>query len=605
MLRDIALDAFEGVTMAESLAAVDAVTDAKTLCAIAKTAPREEVAARALSRINDAHGLGSIARHAQSESIRRAAFDALRDSAEVLAVALNSEFKDTAVAAVERIGDRGALEQIAARARGKSASSARVASFAKWQSVPRWKLLARRRSPRAGRRPANAGAWPRRSAARCRACGGCRGGGAPEAQRRADELAAAQRLQQEADERARQLEAENDGGEAGGTGRGGAMEARRVGQTKRILATARKAHHPARRSRRQRSGGAEQGSTRPRRRRRGRRARRDALARLISCSAGRASRREAICRSRPPIARCATSAPRSRIPPLPSRQEHDEDVQAAEGGAGCAEPKVRELREADDWQRWANVGVQEQLCAKMERLRGGGPEEIAREVRELQDSGASGRRAARAGRSAVAPLQGGARRGLGPLRGAFRRAGGGARREPGEENRALRESRSAGRGRRTGFRRPRRSRGFRPNGRRSVRSRADTKRRSGTVSALPAIGSSRAATTISPTARGCGPRTWRRRKRSRAAEALAESTDWEPRRPRSGACRPNGRPSVRSRRAARRRSGSGSAARAIGSSPLRAAPRHRARRAGRGARGDLRRARSRWQSRPPEDARAR
>ena len=48
-------------------------------------------------------------------------------------------------------------------------------------------------------------------------------------------------------------------------------------------------------------------------------------------------------------------------------------------------PKAQELREADDWQRWANVGIQEQLCVKMEALKTlEDPEAIARSVRELQ-----------------------------------------------------------------------------------------------------------------------------------------------------------------------------------------------------------------------------
>src|SRR5262245_2412464 len=40
MLRDIALDAFEGVTEAESLAAVDATSDVRSLGTVAKTALR-------------------------------------------------------------------------------------------------------------------------------------------------------------------------------------------------------------------------------------------------------------------------------------------------------------------------------------------------------------------------------------------------------------------------------------------------------------------------------------------------------------------------------------------------------------------------------------
>jgi hypothetical protein len=46
---------------------------------------------------------------------------------------------------------------------------------------------------------------------------------------------------------------------------------------------------------------------------------------------------------------------------------------------------VQELRDVADWQRWANVGIQEQLCEKMEALKAvEDPEEIARQVRDLQ-----------------------------------------------------------------------------------------------------------------------------------------------------------------------------------------------------------------------------
>jgi hypothetical protein len=44
----------------------------------------------------------------------------------------------------------------------------------------------------------------------------------------------------------------------------------------------------------------------------------------------------------------------------------DEALRAAQDGLT---PKVLELREADDWQRWANVSVQEQLIGKMEALK--------------------------------------------------------------------------------------------------------------------------------------------------------------------------------------------------------------------------------------------
>src|SRR3989442_6743971 len=43
------------------------------------------------------------------------------------------------------------------------------------------------------------------------------------------------------------------------------------------------------------------------------------------------------------------------------------------------------MREAEGWKQFANLGVQEQLCAKMEGLRAlADPEEIARLIRDLQ-----------------------------------------------------------------------------------------------------------------------------------------------------------------------------------------------------------------------------
>lgn len=124
MLRDIALEVFEEVGEAESLQAVDAIADARLLSQIAKSAAREATGVRALARIGDVHVLGSIARHAALEPVRLAAFDRVRSldaHAEILAVAMNSDFKDTALAAIDLLTDRSDLEQVVARGRNKSA----------------------------------------------------------------------------------------------------------------------------------------------------------------------------------------------------------------------------------------------------------------------------------------------------------------------------------------------------------------------------------------------------------------------------------------------------------------------------------------------------
>ena len=108
---------------------------------------------------------------------------------------------------------------------------------------------------------------------------------------------------------------------------------------------------------------------------------------------------------------------------------------------------MQELRDADEWQRWANLQVQEELCREMEALKAEENLEVAgRRMRELQ---------ARWKQVALAPrAQGEAMwrrfktaqdevfaRTAAHLRGAER----GARGEPRREAGALRARRGAGR----------------------------------------------------------------------------------------------------------------------------------------------------------------
>jgi hypothetical protein len=73
------------------------------------------------------------------------------------------------------------------------------------------------------------------------------------------------------------------------------------------------------------------------------------------------------------------------VPPLPSKKDYDEIVRRLKDAQAALTPKVQELRDVADWQRWANVGIQEQLVEKMEALKAlDDPEQIARHVRELQ-----------------------------------------------------------------------------------------------------------------------------------------------------------------------------------------------------------------------------
>jgi uncharacterized protein DUF349 len=71
--------------------------------------------------------------------------------------------------------------------------------------------------------------------------------------------------------------------------------------------------------------------------------------------------------------------------PLPSKKDR-QDVQARlEAARTALGPRVEELREADEWQRWANLQVQEELCREMDALKAEQDLEVAgRRMRELQ-----------------------------------------------------------------------------------------------------------------------------------------------------------------------------------------------------------------------------
>jgi hypothetical protein len=71
--------------------------------------------------------------------------------------------------------------------------------------------------------------------------------------------------------------------------------------------------------------------------------------------------------------------------PLPSKKDRQEVHARLEQSRTAIAPRVQELRDADEWQRWANLQVQEELCREMEALKGEENAETAsRRMRELQ-----------------------------------------------------------------------------------------------------------------------------------------------------------------------------------------------------------------------------
>jgi hypothetical protein len=71
--------------------------------------------------------------------------------------------------------------------------------------------------------------------------------------------------------------------------------------------------------------------------------------------------------------------------PLPSKHDRQELQARLEAARAALGPRVQELRDADDWQRWANLQVQEELCREMDALKAEpNLETAARKMRELQ-----------------------------------------------------------------------------------------------------------------------------------------------------------------------------------------------------------------------------
>jgi hypothetical protein len=74
--------------------------------------------------------------------------------------------------------------------------------------------------------------------------------------------------------------------------------------------------------------------------------------------------------------------------PLPNKQDRDDLTVRLQAVRAAVMPRIKELREAEEWKRWANVQVQEELCTKMEALipiAEAEPDKAANEMRTLQE----------------------------------------------------------------------------------------------------------------------------------------------------------------------------------------------------------------------------
>ena len=127
-----------------------------------------------------------------------------------------------------------------------------------------------------------------------------------------------------------------------------------------------------------------------------------------------AARRAGHAQGRRPRARARSESALEGRLPLPTKKDRQEVQTRLEAARAVLGPRVQELRDADEWQRWANLQVQEELCQEDGGAgRGAGPRSgrppHARAAGALEAGGAG---AAHAGRGDVAPVQDGAGRGV-------------------------------------------------------------------------------------------------------------------------------------------------------------------------------------------------
>jgi hypothetical protein len=362
MLRDIALDAFEGIDETGSLAAVDVLSDTRTLAQIAKTSLRESVSRRAFDRLAETPGINlsqtmaAIARQAELEQIRQTAFERLSSREDFLGIALHSDFKETAIAAVDRLSDHDDLEQVAERAKNKSASK-------------RARQILREREETAARAAAEDERTAREAADEESAAKAAAERAARDAAEQAEaELRVA--AEAEAAHEARQREAADEEATA-------EQRAREDAERQQREETAHAAQEAAAREAERRRINEEAEA----------RTRRDALNRMNQLI----GRVDALMQKEDLSLRASDRALRdvrtalADIPPLPSRQDFEHVSTKLKAAQEALGPRVRDLREVAEWQRWANVGIQEQLCEKMEALRAeADADAVARRIHELQ-----------------------------------------------------------------------------------------------------------------------------------------------------------------------------------------------------------------------------
>jgi hypothetical protein len=126
-VRQEALEALLGVALSSeespaAEAALASLKEARHLVQVARGARLLGVRRAALGRLQDPRSLAAVARTAEDSATRQRALEAIHDPAVLAELAQKCELKDVAVGAAARLTDREALQAVAARARNKAAA---------------------------------------------------------------------------------------------------------------------------------------------------------------------------------------------------------------------------------------------------------------------------------------------------------------------------------------------------------------------------------------------------------------------------------------------------------------------------------------------------
>lgn len=116
--------AVKGADPAQSLAALDQIKGDRAIADVAKRAGDPDVRRKAVDRISDGHALADVARNAADAEIRTRAVGRIDDPAQLREVAIHDPVKEVGLAALARVSDGDALELILKRAKSKAVKAA-------------------------------------------------------------------------------------------------------------------------------------------------------------------------------------------------------------------------------------------------------------------------------------------------------------------------------------------------------------------------------------------------------------------------------------------------------------------------------------------------